>query len=403
MKRGTAMSYYSERVERITAAGRRALMILAFFAAVFVFSGTVTFAEGDVVLTVSKDGELIREFTQNDLEQIAADEDDKTYTFSAWNTHPTFDKITYSAVNGPTVSAILDKAGAIEDISDTATVSFSDGAYKASFTIYQLIKEPRYYYPNGGMVDQLKGTVPTESYDGAVEVEPVIYLTADGDKVNNILCIGQAAPNDENKPAFVKHLKTIEVKTNPAPQCTIPSSEPANDSICKIGQEITLKGTGAVHEYIYYTLDGSEPDYGSTLYNSGMEQGIVTKPVLKTYGTHIIRVKVKGYGKQDSKTATFTYHVMPDRPAVTLKAGKKKIKVSWKKIKDADGYVVYRSTKKTSGFKAVKTIKNGSTITYTNKKLKRGKRYYYKVRAYICVDGKKVFSMYSAVKKTKAK
>lgn len=389
-------------IERLLSAVKRTLMILVFFAAVFVFSGTVTFAEDGPVLTVSKDGETVRAFTQSELEQLAAEEGNKTYTYSAWNTYPTFDKTSYSNVKGPTVSAVLGKAGVREDISDTCTITFSDGVYKVSFTGYQLTKEPRYYFPNGGLVDPVNGIVPQESYDGAAEIEAVIYLT--GSKDGNILCVGQAAPNDENKPAFTKYLKTIEIKTGTAARCTVPASEPASKSVCKKGQEITFTGTGQSHEYIYYTLDGSEPDYGSVIYNSGMQQGTVTKPVLpEKYGTYKIKVKVKAYGKQDSKTSTFIYYVGPDRPEADLKAGKQQIKVSWKKINDADGYVVYRSTKKTSGFKAVKTIKKGSTLSYTNKKLKKGKRYYYKVRAYVNADGSKVFSKYSSVKSTKAK
>ena len=65
--------------------------------------------------------------------------------------------------------------------------------------------------------------------------------------------------------------------------------------------------------------------------------------------------------------------------------------------------MIYRSLKKTSGFKAVKTITKGTTLTFTNKSLKKGKRYYYKIRAYRTVSGKKVFSAYSAVKYVRIK
>lgn len=85
------------------------------------------------------------------------------------------------------------------------------------------------------------------------------------------------------------------------------------------------------------------------------------------------------------------------------KAGKKSAAVSWKKVSGANGYVVYRSTKSKSGFKAVKTITKGSTVKYTNKSLKKGKTYYYKVRAYRTVNKKKVYSSYTKVLKAKAK
>ncbi|MEI3502277.1 MAG: fibronectin type III domain-containing protein [Anaerovoracaceae bacterium] len=86
-----------------------------------------------------------------------------------------------------------------------------------------------------------------------------------------------------------------------------------------------------------------------------------------------------------------------------MKAGKKSAAVSWKKVSGANGYVVYRSTKSKSGFKAVKTITKGSTVKYTNKSLKKGKTYYYKVRAYRTVNKKRVYSSYTKALKVKAR
>lgn len=57
------------------------------------------------------------------------------------------------------------------------------------------------------------------------------------------------------------------------------------------------------------------------------------------------------------------------------------VKLSWNKITSAKSYVVYRSTKKTSGFKAIKTITKNTTVSYTNTGLSCGKTYYYKVTA----------------------
>lgn len=92
---------------------------------------------------------------------------------------------------------------------------------------------------------------------------------------------------------------------------------------------------------------------------------------------------------------------------VTIKSvtsKKTSVTLKWKKVSGAKGYVVYRSTKKSSGFKAVKTFKKGSTVKFTNKKLKKNKTYYYKIRAYkLNSKGKKVFGKYSKVKKIRTK
>lgn len=70
------------------------------------------------------------------------------------------------------------------------------------------------------------------------------------------------------------------------------------------------------------------------------------------------------------------------------KTGVKKVKISFKKSKNAKKYEIYRSTKKSSKYKKIKTVKSNK---YTDKKVKTGKRYYYKVRA-INSSGKSPFT-----------
>lgn len=95
---------------------------------------------------------------------------------------------------------------------------------------------------------------------------------------------------------------------------------------------------------------------------------------------------------------------VPAAPA-SFKAGKStrtKAKISWKAVTGASGYRIYRSTSKTSGFSRIKTINSGATTSYT-KKTTRNKTYYYKMRAYTTVNGKKVWGTYTTVKAYKLK
>jgi len=95
--------------------------------------------------------------------------------------------------------------------------------------------------------------------------------------------------------------------------------------------------------------------------------------------------------------------VKPAAPVIKTKTGKRKIKVSWKKVSGAKGYVVYRATKKAGKYKKIKTIKKSSARSWTNKGLKKGKKYFYKVRAYTKVKKKTVRSNYSNISYKKAK
>lgn len=54
------------------------------------------------------------------------------------------------------------------------------------------------------------------------------------------------------------------------------------------------------------------------------------------------------------------------------------VKVTWKKVTGAKKYQVYRATKKSGKYTKIKTT---AKTSYTNKKLKNGKHYFYKVRA----------------------
>ena len=76
--------------------------------------------------------------------------------------------------------------------------------------------------------------------------------------------------------------------------------------------------------------------------------------------------------------------------------------ISWKAVTGASGYRIYRSTSKTSGFSRIKTVKSGASTSYV-KKTTRKKTYYYKMRAYTTVNGKKVWGAYTTVKAYKLK
>ncbi|MBR3706881.1 MAG: fibronectin type III domain-containing protein [Firmicutes bacterium] len=73
-------------------------------------------------------------------------------------------------------------------------------------------------------------------------------------------------------------------------------------------------------------------------------------------------------------------------PAKVVMTAKQKtqtsVTISWDKVKNADGYEIYRKTGKDGTYKKIKTITSGKTVTYKNTGLTVGKKYYYKVRAY---------------------
>lgn len=88
---------------------------------------------------------------------------------------------------------------------------------------------------------------------------------------------------------------------------------------------------------------------------------------------------------------------VPIQPEFTLKSvDYNRIKISWKKIDKADGYVIFRTLKSDStGWERIKNITGSDVTSYTDKNLKCGQKYYYTVRSYKKVGSSTVYSTYA--------
>lgn len=118
--------------------------------------------------------------------------------------------------------------------------------------------------------------------------------------------------------------------------------------------------------------------------------------------------KVRSYVKTDEKVVyADTYSGIKsgkatlNKPSVKLSVSKNKVTIKWNKVKGANGYEIYMSTKKSKGYKKIKTV-SSKKLKYTKSGLKKGKKYYFKVKAYRKVNGKKIRSGFSTVRSIKA-
>ena len=111
--------------------------------------------------------------------------------------------------------------------------------------------------------------------------------------------------------------------------------------------------------------------------------------------------KIAAKKAADEKAAKIKAAKAQKVTGLKVKVKKNKATVSWKKNTEVTGYEVYRSTKKKSGYKKIKTLKKNTKIKFVNKKLKKGKKYFYKVRSFTTIDGKAYYGKYTAVKATK--
>lgn len=108
--------------------------------------------------------------------------------------------------------------------------------------------------------------------------------------------------------------------------------------------------------------------------------------------------KVTAVTKSDKFTSQKTSITTLKKVAVKVKSKTdKSIKLSWKKDKTADGYIVYKKNSKKADWKKLTTIKKDSTVTYNVKGLKTEKKYYFKVVSYKKANGKTIKSTYSTL------
>ena len=102
-----------------------------------------------------------------------------------------------------------------------------------------------------------------------------------------------------------------------------------------------------------------------------------------------------------SDTGTAAPAALAKAKLVSVKSvSKKTVKITWNKVKTAKGYQIKYSTKK--NMTDAKTVTSGA-LSKKITKLKSGKRYYFKVRAYKSADGSRIYGGWSSVKSVKVK
>ena len=119
------------------------------------------------------------------------------------------------------------------------------------------------------------------------------------------------------------------------------------------------------------------------------------------YAFRIRAYKVVSGVKYYSGWTTFSAATAPAAPSLKVTAGTKSATLKAGK-QAASGFEIYRASSKNGKYKKIATVK-GSSLNYKNKSLKSRTTYYYKVRAYVSVNGAKYYGAFSSVKSARAK
>ncbi|MBQ7346243.1 MAG: starch-binding protein [Oscillospiraceae bacterium] len=90
-----------------------------------------------------------------------------------------------------------------------------------------------------------------------------------------------------------------------------------------------------------------------------------------------------------------TVAVQPLPPTLAVSAGSGCAKLRWDAANGAAGYQIWISEDPDQGYTIAKSIPSGDTTSYIKYGLESGKSYYFKIRAYVELDGKKTFGPFS--------
>ena len=144
---------------------------------------------------------------------------------------------------------------------------------------------------------------------------------------------------------------------------------------------------------------GDNVDYMGSL-SPALKKKLVFQSDLDALAAQQAAAKAAASAKLDTKIKK----AKAAKSKLTVKALKgKRASVKWKKVKGVTGYRIYRATKKSGKYKLVRKSACNSHFTWTNTGLKKGKKYYYKVRPYTVINGKTYWGKYSAIVSIKAR
>lgn len=239
-----------------------------------------------------------------------------------------------------------------------------------------------------------------KAYD-ALEKGSVAYRNVDAQKVDYLEYAEERYSELEKKAPKPTATPTPKPTATPTPAAGVKQSAVSASAI-----KISWKREASVSGYRISIQGGKFKKNTKVADVSSKTTSYTIKKVGKqklTAGT-AYKITVTSLYKKGKKTVTGRQQVLknaytlPSTPkATSVKKGKARcLKVYWKKVSGVQGYEVQMSTSKKSGYKTMKVV-NAKTSAYTVSKLRKNKGYYFRIRSFKEIGGKKVYSSWSNI------
>lgn len=228
----------------------------------------------------------------------------------------------------------------------------------------------------------------------------------EGKKTITITFQDQTAVFDVEVKRAQENQNTDTTKPEPQPEVEAPGVPNVTTGTCTYNS-IQLKWEKVNHAsgYEIYRSASGKRSYQKIKTIAGQNTVSYKDAGLKFNKKYYYRIKAYVKDGETVKTSAFSKSISAktalEKPQVTVKRkSKTAMRISWKKVRGATGYQIKYSLRKKSGYKTI-TIKNKKSASYTKKKLKPGKTYYVKMRAYRTVKSKRTVGGWSRVKSVK--
>lgn len=240
----------------------------------------------------------------------------------------------------------------------------------------------------------------TPTYSAANATPWMVYWKSDHPEVASVNDCGEITAKKTGKAVITVYNGTVRAT------CTVivpPDKPKVTATVSGKKLKLSWKKVSGASGYAIYRLSGDSYKRIKTVKASTKQVTLALANGKQAYSYCVCAywtIDGKKYygGKSGVKTA------VPEAASLQAKAVRGKgIRLTWQSLKTVDGYVIYRKTGKNGSYKKIKTAADKKSSGYTDKTAKKGKTYYYRIRTYRLLDGKKVYGSYTQTIKVKAK